>query len=67
MMALPHILGAAPTMLSATRDRLVLQCCYEAGLPVAITMAGGYAPKIEDSVDIHFQTVRIAAEFQKMN
>jgi hypothetical protein len=30
-------------------------------------MAGGYAPKIEDSVDIHFQTVRIAAEFQKMN
>jgi acetoin utilization deacetylase AcuC-like enzyme len=49
----------------ADRDRMVLQYCHEAGLPVAITMAGGYAPNIEDSVDIHFQTVRIAAEFQK--
>ena len=35
-----------------------------AGLPVAVTMAGGYAPNIDDTVDIHFQTVLIAAEFQ---
>jgi hypothetical protein len=28
-------------------------------------MAGGYAPNIKDTVDIHFQTVCIAAEFQK--
>jgi acetoin utilization deacetylase AcuC-like enzyme len=49
----------------ADRDRMVLQHCHEAGLPVAITMAGGYAPNIADTVDIHFQTVRIAAEFQK--
>lgn len=49
----------------AFRDRMVLAYCHEAGLPVAVTMAGGYAPNIEDTVDIHFQTVRIAAEFQK--
>jgi acetoin utilization deacetylase AcuC-like enzyme len=49
----------------AERDRMVLQSCRDAGLPVAVTLAGGYAPNIQDSVDIHFQTVRIAAEFQK--
>jgi acetoin utilization deacetylase AcuC-like enzyme len=50
----------------ADRDRMVLAYCHEAGLPVAVTMAGGYAPNIEDTVDIHFQTVRIAAEFQRL-
>jgi acetoin utilization deacetylase AcuC-like enzyme len=49
----------------AERDRLVFQYCRDAGLPVAVTMAGGYAPNIEDTVDIHFQTVCIAAQFQK--
>lgn len=43
------------------RDRLVLKTCRRAGLPVAITMAGGYARRIEDTVDIHFGTVRLAA------
>jgi acetoin utilization deacetylase AcuC-like enzyme len=45
----------------AARDRLVLESCRAAGLPVAITMAGGYGRLIEDTVDIHFQTVQIAA------
>ncbi len=49
----------------AERDRLVLRYCRDAGLPVAVTMAGGYAPNIKDTVDIHFNTVCIAAEFQK--
>ena len=31
-------------------------------LPVAIAMAGGYGTNIDDTVDIHFQTVRLAAE-----
>jgi acetoin utilization deacetylase AcuC-like enzyme len=44
----------------ARRDRLVLSVCRDAGRPVAVTMAGGYARSIEDTVDIHFQTVRIA-------
>ena len=51
----------------AKRDRLVFQYCHEAGLPVAVTMAGGYAPNIEDTVDIHFQTVLIASQFQNSN
>ena len=39
------------------RDRLVFDHCEANGIPVAVTMAGGYAKKIEDIVDIHFQTV----------
>jgi acetoin utilization deacetylase AcuC-like enzyme len=46
----------------AQRDRFVLNACRSAGLPVAIVMAGGYGKKIEDTVDIHFQTVRLAVE-----
>jgi acetoin utilization deacetylase AcuC-like enzyme len=47
----------------ADRDRLVLDLCRQTGIPVAVTMAGGYASRIEDTVDIHFQTVRLAAEY----
>ncbi len=47
----------------AARDRLVLTLVRDAGLPIAITMAGGYARQIDDSVDIHFATVSIAREF----
>lgn len=44
----------------AARDRMVLEYCRGAGLPVAITMAGGYARNVADTVDIHFETVRQA-------
>ena len=47
------------------RDRLVFQHCYDAGLPVAVTMAGGYARRVPDTADIHFQTVLMALEFQQ--
>lgn len=43
------------------RDRLVLNYCKRLGWPVAITMAGGYAPNIDDIVDIQFATIQIAA------
>jgi acetoin utilization deacetylase AcuC-like enzyme len=46
----------------AERDKLVFEACRAAGLPVAITMAGGYARQIEDTVDIHFQTIKAALE-----
>lgn len=45
-----------------SRDRMVFDLCKSAGLPVAVAMAGGYGRRIEDTVDIHFATVRIAAE-----
>ncbi len=44
------------------RDRMVFELCRQAGLPVAITMSGGYAKQVEDTVDIHFQTLRTADE-----
>jgi acetoin utilization deacetylase AcuC-like enzyme len=42
----------------AERDRMVLEGCRERGIPVAVTMAGGYARKVEDTVEIHFQTIQ---------
>ena len=48
----------------AQRDRLVFDLCRAAGSPVAITMSGGYARQVEDTVDIHFRTVQIAAGMQ---
>jgi len=44
----------------AQRDRIVLGHFKEIMLPVAVTMAGGYAPDIQDVVDIHFRTIEIA-------
>jgi acetoin utilization deacetylase AcuC-like enzyme len=46
----------------ARRDRLVFELCRGADLPVATVMSGGYGRRIEDTVDIHMATVRIAAE-----
>ena len=45
------------------RDRLVLELCCQAGLPVAIVMGGGYARRIEDVVEIHLTTFRLAAQY----
>lgn len=41
----------------AERDNIVFDFCQARGLPVAISMAGGYAPNVEDIVDIHLRTV----------
>jgi acetoin utilization deacetylase AcuC-like enzyme len=48
----------------AERDRMVFEACYKASIPLVITMAGGYGKNIEDTVDIHWQTVRRALERQ---
>jgi acetoin utilization deacetylase AcuC-like enzyme len=47
----------------ATRDRLVFEHCARSGMAVAVTMAGGYAEKLDDGVDIHFQSVVQAAAY----
>ena len=44
----------------AVRDSLVLETCDYFGLPVVITMGGGYAKDIKDIVDIHSNTLLIA-------
>jgi acetoin utilization deacetylase AcuC-like enzyme len=43
------------------RDRLVLSMCQQTALPVAVVMAGGYGRRVQDTVDIHLQTVRTAS------
>jgi acetoin utilization deacetylase AcuC-like enzyme len=38
------------------RDRLVLDACNARAIPVVVLLAGGYARRLEDTVDIHFAT-----------
>lgn len=45
------------------RDALVLGLCREIGLPVVITMAGGYGRAIDDSVRAHVATAEVASTF----
>ncbi len=47
----------------ARRDAFVLSQCREVGIPVAITIGGGYGRRIEDTVAVHLETARIAASF----
>ncbi len=42
------------------RDEFVLKRARDGGIPITITMAGGYAHDVTDIVDIHFTTVRTA-------
>jgi len=45
----------------AARDLLVFAACRRHHLPVAVTMAGGYAEDVGEIVAIHFATVAAAA------
>ena len=45
----------------AERDARVFGFARRLGVPIAVAMAGGYCPRIEDVVDIHFGTVACAA------
>ena len=49
----------------ARRDAFVLESCREVGIPVAITIGGGYGRRIEDTVAAHLRTVRIAASLAR--
>jgi acetoin utilization deacetylase AcuC-like enzyme len=46
----------------AQRDRLVLAAARDRRIPVCITLAGGYAVRVEDTVEIHVTTIRAAQE-----
>lgn len=43
------------------RDAMVIDTCREVGLPISITIAGGYGRHFLDTVRIHVETARIAA------
>ncbi|MDH4062268.1 MAG: histone deacetylase [Aquincola sp.] len=44
----------------AERDRRVFGACRERGIPVAVSMAGGYGRNIDDSVAAHLATLEAA-------
>jgi acetoin utilization deacetylase AcuC-like enzyme len=43
------------------RDELVFRTCRERNIPVFVTLAGGYARKLDDTITIHCNTVQAAA------
>jgi acetoin utilization deacetylase AcuC-like enzyme len=49
----------------ARRDAMVIEQCKEVGIPVVITVAGGYAEPISDSVGVHVATARIASQLTR--
>jgi len=46
------------------RDRLVFEKARAQTIPVAIVLAGGYARRVEDTIQIHANTIRTAEEFE---
>jgi acetoin utilization deacetylase AcuC-like enzyme len=42
------------------RDEFVLQACRDAGIPVAVTLGGGYGKDVQDTVEAHCNTIRAA-------
>jgi acetoin utilization deacetylase AcuC-like enzyme len=44
------------------RDRCVLRECYEREVPVATVMSGGYGKDINDTIEIHCNTIRTVKE-----
>jgi acetoin utilization deacetylase AcuC-like enzyme len=42
------------------RDELVFERCEARGVPVCVCMGGGYAPDVEDCVELHYQTFAAA-------
>jgi acetoin utilization deacetylase AcuC-like enzyme len=44
------------------RDRLVLETCREAGIPVAVILGGGYGARLQDTAEAHANTYRVAWE-----
>jgi acetoin utilization deacetylase AcuC-like enzyme len=42
------------------RDRMVFDAVREAGIPLVVTLAGGYARRVDDTVAIHAATIQEA-------
>jgi acetoin utilization deacetylase AcuC-like enzyme len=57
-------LSLTPEGLQA-RDRMVLEACREAHVPVVVTLGGGYSEPIELTVSAHAHTFRAAADCYK--
>jgi acetoin utilization deacetylase AcuC-like enzyme len=44
------------------RDTMVLKACYDREVPIVTVMSGGYGKRIEDTVEIHCNTIRAVKE-----
>ena len=44
------------------RDQMVFSTFLQSGIPVAVTMSGGYARDVADIIDIHFCTLQVGFE-----
>lgn len=47
------------------RDETVLAYALDRNLPIALSMAGGYGKEMTSTVNIHFQTIKTAMQFQQ--
>ena len=48
------------------RDLLVIGEARKRGIPVAVMLGGGYSADIDDTVDVHLNTIRIAQRVQRL-
>ncbi len=46
----------------AQRDRYVMQLCKKHGIPVVVSMGGGYSSRLSAIIDAHTNTFRVAVE-----
>ncbi len=44
------------------RDTIVLKACQSRSLPCVITLGGGYAKNVEDTIEAHCNTIRVSNE-----
>lgn len=44
----------------ARRDRYVMESCRDAGVPVVVTMGGGYGRDFDTMIEAHCNTIRVA-------
>jgi acetoin utilization deacetylase AcuC-like enzyme len=49
------------------RDAYVLEACHDAGIPAVITLGGGYAPQMQEIVEAHCNTIRVACQIMANN
>lgn len=49
----------------AARDRLVFRLCRERGVPVAVTLGGGYSERLGDVATLHARTLMMGIEVFK--
>jgi acetoin utilization deacetylase AcuC-like enzyme len=47
------------------RDRMVLDAVRAAGVPLVVTLAGGYARRVQDTVSIHLATIQEVANVER--